>query len=292
MKTCIVCRKEKNIFNIEHIIPDSVGGTLKIDSVCSECNSQLGAKIDKHLVNHFFCIVKREALKLKSQNGIIPNSFDSHFFSSKDDSAQRIKFDKTSNTFIVIPKIDDKGASFDPTDIENIKKFIKKHKLDANKAKVETINELKGEICIDTVKLSIALLKIAYEFAINEVQQYFEDEKAKKISTIICDIAYRKSQSNILDASGINFRTSLIKSDVFAPFEKYIDINSDNHLIIMFSSKKTGLICNVKIFDMIFFSVQLSEQEYDIETIIFENELEKPDNKPETLPQFMLRKIG
>ena len=38
-KKCIICKeiKNKNLFSEEHIIPDSLGGTIKILEVCKKC---------------------------------------------------------------------------------------------------------------------------------------------------------------------------------------------------------------------------------------------------------------
>ena len=69
METCIICRKEKENkeFSDEHVIPDSLGGVYHIYNVCKECNSRLGDKIDIHLVNNIFSIIKREQLGIKGK---------------------------------------------------------------------------------------------------------------------------------------------------------------------------------------------------------------------------------
>ena len=53
MKRCIICKKIKNSndFNKEHIIPESIGGSLTIDNVCKDCNSKLGKEIDSKITN-------------------------------------------------------------------------------------------------------------------------------------------------------------------------------------------------------------------------------------------------
>ena len=47
MKKCIICNteKEEDKFNIEHVIPESAGGSFEIDNVCEECNSLLGLSL-------------------------------------------------------------------------------------------------------------------------------------------------------------------------------------------------------------------------------------------------------
>ena len=291
MKNCIICRSTKEEYNIEHIIPDSIGGTLTIDSVCTECNSKLGSKVDKYLVNHFFCIVKREFLQLKSQNNLIPNSFESQTFFLKSDPMQPLTFDKDFNKLKLIPKVDRAGASFDLNDTKNIKNYCKKHKIDISQFDIADVsNQIVGKIKIATKDFNIALLKIAYEFAITVVPQYYEDITAKKISRMIYDVAYGNAQINIIDSSDIKLHSSLLESNNFDFFKKYVDLDSNNHLMILFSNKELGLVCNIKIFDSIYFSVQLSDKDFKIETVVFENELDILENKIESLMEFLIRK--
>ncbi|MEX2566613.1 MAG: HNH endonuclease [Cyclobacteriaceae bacterium] len=291
MRNCVICRKDKEEFNTEHIIPDSIGGTLIIDSVCTECNSKLGSKVDKHLVNHFFFVAKRESLQLKSQNNLIPNSFDTQTFFLKSDTKQHLRFEKDLNRFKLIPKVKKNGVSFDINDTKNIKKYCKKHKLNISQFDIFNVsNQLIGEIKIDTININIALLKIAYEFAIKELPYYYEDKNAKIISSKIYDVAYGSANPNVIDTSGVWLHSTLLESNKFDLFRKYIDLDSNNHLMILYSHKNLGLFCDIKIFDVIYFSVQLSENMFDIDIMVFENELENRDNKVESLIEFIFRK--
>jgi len=52
METCIICKnaKKDSEFSIEHVIPQYLGGTLEIKSVCRSCNNTLGTKVDSVLI--------------------------------------------------------------------------------------------------------------------------------------------------------------------------------------------------------------------------------------------------
>src|SRR6185312_3543116 len=65
--------KEDSEFNEEHIFPESIGGTLVIDSVCIGCNSRLGHEIDVHLTDHFFVQGQRMLLNVRGKSGRLPN---------------------------------------------------------------------------------------------------------------------------------------------------------------------------------------------------------------------------
>jgi len=78
LKTCIICRTEKDEkeFSDEHVIPDALGGYYHIYTVCKNCNSILGRKVDSKLTNHIFSKYQRSALNLKGKSGKIPNPFE------------------------------------------------------------------------------------------------------------------------------------------------------------------------------------------------------------------------
>ena len=69
MKKCIICKKTKNNheFNKEHIIPESIGGSLTIDNVCKSCNSKLGEEIDSKIINDFLIKGKIVGNKIKNK---------------------------------------------------------------------------------------------------------------------------------------------------------------------------------------------------------------------------------
>lgn len=48
---CIFCLLEK-LPSLEHVIPESVGGVLTVNYVCTDCNSALGSKADAELNKH------------------------------------------------------------------------------------------------------------------------------------------------------------------------------------------------------------------------------------------------
>ena len=76
MKKCIICEKIKNNkdFNKEHIIPEAIGGSLTIDTVCKECNGKLGNEIDSKIINDFLIkgqIVENEIKNKKNKEKVL-----------------------------------------------------------------------------------------------------------------------------------------------------------------------------------------------------------------------------
>ncbi|PHS60708.1 HNH endonuclease [Alloalcanivorax xenomutans] len=72
---CIICREETNSFSDEHVIPDALGGYYHIYTVCKDCNSDLGLRVDSKLVNHQFSHFQRYLLGLRGKSGKLPNPF-------------------------------------------------------------------------------------------------------------------------------------------------------------------------------------------------------------------------
>ena len=48
---CSMCGKVREL-NLEHIIPQSLGGTLEVKIYCTECNSELGRELDSELAKY------------------------------------------------------------------------------------------------------------------------------------------------------------------------------------------------------------------------------------------------
>ncbi len=87
MKNCVICRKPKDDFNDEHVIPDAIQGYYHIYKVCTECNSFMGANVDNKITNHAFIQFQRYLLDIKGKGGSVPNPL-SGYFSLKGDPAQ------------------------------------------------------------------------------------------------------------------------------------------------------------------------------------------------------------
>ena len=70
---CIICHRDDVELSDEHVIPEAIGGYYHIYNVCKECNSGLGANVDKHLLNHWLIKSARHAHGLKGYSNTIPN---------------------------------------------------------------------------------------------------------------------------------------------------------------------------------------------------------------------------
>ncbi len=65
---CIFCLEERAPSD-EHVFPEAIGGTLKIDRVCKSCNGRLGSDVDVLLTDHGLILMKRDMLGMQDSNG-------------------------------------------------------------------------------------------------------------------------------------------------------------------------------------------------------------------------------
>ncbi|MDM8515400.1 HNH endonuclease [Desulfobacterales bacterium HSG16] len=209
MKECIICRKEtkRDDFSVEHVIPEALGGNYTIKSVCRECNSFLGKRIDSGLVNNLFSDIMRYKKQLPGKTGKIPTPLSGVFKDQANRNIKvRIKY-STNNEIIhevlPIPQMEkDKNGnikniliSCNEHNISNkdecIEKLLKRHDLYKEKTGITSIEkELLPHHTTQTHeinwgKIAIGLLKIAYEFTVNQITEYYGSCDARMISKIL-----------------------------------------------------------------------------------------------------------
>ena len=273
MKTCIICRVDKENFNDEHVIPDSIQGYYHIFSVCVECNSKLGSNIDSTLTNHKFIEFQRHMLNIKGKSGSVPNPLKGvHII--KDKPEEKIFLNVNENGEFVphlLPIIPDlKADSFtdsftividkkDEKKIDSIlEKLLKRNGID--KSKITSTKEYhKTNPCIHT-KLQIdihdfkaGILKIAYEFAIDSIPEYFDDPEAIKISKILFNADFENLTKEI------TFLGNGFDKIILDPFKHLIEFENNNHYLILTPFSK-GLLCVVNLFNTFSIGILISKK--------------------------------
>ena len=216
MKKCIICKKTKNNneFNKEHILPESIGGSLTIDNVCESCNSKLGEEIDSKIINDFLIKGKIVGNKIKNKKNKEKVLFEK-LTSNKDPqiklNAKRGKngeFEKwESNTSL--KSSEDKNMHTIYFDSDKDKKTVLKEieELFKHKYGKTLTEEKKNEIMykinnehshpeivfnyrstIDFKKLAREFIKIAYETAHYILgEKYFDDEIGQDLRESLFD---------------------------------------------------------------------------------------------------------
>ena len=272
MKQCIICRLYKEEFNDEHVIPDAIQGYYHINSVCTDCNSRLGVNVDSKLVNHKFIEFRRSLLNIKGKGKYAPNPFSgTHFL--KDDPSQKVRLTinnegvfepyllpqvptlyEMPNSFTIV--LDKKDAAQKDTIID---KFIERNGIPKN-AVVTTTKLFEAEypaiqiqFKFDLYKFKLGILKIAYEFSVDQIPAYFDDPTALIISKILHDADFDS-------LSKINTYGDGITAKVLEPFAYMLNLENDNHYLILFDSEEFGLLCFVNLFNAINIAFQMTSK--------------------------------
>ena len=297
MKICIICRtkKEEKNFNDEHVIPDSIQGYYHIYKVCTVCNSKLGTNIDQTLTNHKFIEFQRFLFNIKGKKGNIPNPFKGmHML--KDEPEQKVVLDVDSEgkfTPRLLPNItelktesltDSFTISIDKKDEKNLDKIVdkilKRNGIDKNKiTQTKTYSEIEHPyiqttLKIDTQNFKAGMLKIAYEFAVDKIPEYFDDAQAFVISSILENADFVNLDKKV------TFLGNGFDKEVLKPFEHLIEFENKNHYLILLSSR-FGLLCFINLFNTFSICIKLSEKSVYIQDnlIVGKNDLEEKSFK-------------
>ena len=291
MKKCIICREEKEQkeFSDEHVIPDSISGYYHIYTVCKTCNSKMGSKVDSKLVNHYFTSFLRYELNIKGKTGDIPNPFNgTHILENDKETKIKLLLDEKGilKPYLLpkikitnkdnIKRIDITVDSNDKDKIPDIIKKIQKREKINQGTQINTeeptftefIPNIKMQKQLDIREFKIALLKIAYEYAVDSIDGYFEDAQAKIISKFLLETDFNKIDNFFI---GSGFEKEIIK-----PLENLFDFEKKRHLLILMNYESVGLVCFISLHMLFSIVVKLSENTFFKDNMLIGiNDLEK-----------------
>ncbi|WP_268939857.1 HNH endonuclease [Pseudomonas cichorii] len=273
---CIICRLDKNDMSLEHVLPQSLGGYYHIKTVCVACNSIMGNNVDSPLVNHKLTELYRFAQSIAGKNGAVPNPF-AGVFTEKELPNNKARLDvgedgklelyhhptvdiKEENGQVVSIEISVDGKDTDKIDamVEKIlrRKDIPKEAVLRGERRIEiSAGSFGSRWEIDTQRFKIGLLKIAYEYAVDTVPGYFEDEDAIRISQILMNAEYDAVLDYVKIGNGL-------QQEVCKPYEDFIDFDQKNHYLILVATDEWGLMCLVKLHDLFAVGIILSKKRY------------------------------
>ena len=288
MPICIICREQKEVFSVEHVIPESIGGLYTIHSVCKECNPIMGNSVDNKLVDHLFSKHIRFLDGIKGKTGKNPNPFEGIHYLEKDQSRKfHFLMDEDKNIKpYMLPKTKEEKISkneyritisVDDKDMNKVDEILKKkmQRLGLNTNQIisrEAVTTKKKGMTflinnhVDLEEYKICLLKIAYEFAMSEIPNYIHDEMAVEISQILKNAIYDQVTKYVNIGDG--FTKTLLN-----PLSEYLDFESKRHNLILLNFNDK-LYCLLSIFNIFVAGIQLSNKSYlsELDTIICIND--------------------
>lgn len=275
MKECIICREHKSEFSDEHVIPETIGGYYHINSVCKDCNSNMGRLIDYRITNHAFIRFQRLLLDIKVRHKPSVNPFNGvHTLESQPEEKVQVRIDDNGELKpYLLPKVpriqpDASVGEFtivlDKKDADNIDTIIQKicdrNGVPRDNIKLKNIEYCKttpmihAQIAIDMNLFKIAMLKIAYEFTVDTIPTYFNDPRAASISAILKDADFKKlDELSLFIGSGFD-------TEVLGTFAHFIEFEKGNHYLILIDMKAEGLFCFVNLFNIMAIGIAMAER--------------------------------
>lgn len=273
---CILCHRDGQVMSDEHVIPDAIGGHYHIYTICRDCNSKLGYKVDRHLLDNWVTIAKREEYKLAGHSGTIPHPLTGNGVL---EDGQRVKVelddDGSLSTHIIptAPIVSEDGRQIlfavdgkDAKGIDRIVNAIVKRKgIDPTKCKIEsTRTDVKIEqpcvqmqFKIDTKAYILSLLKIAYEFTVDKCPRYIDDPIAKLYAEILL-------QADVNRIDEVKVLSNFFMDKTFEILPLFIENTPQRHILCL-REHEGKLICGIKLFDAYGISILMSENSYGLD---------------------------
>ena len=257
---CIFCLKDKEM-TIEHVVPEFLGGGLKIKNVCKSCNSRMGQRFEGIMANSVLFGLPRYTHNINGKSKNVAHPFKAETTTQDE---MRIRLDKDLSPYH-IPSVKEErlpdgslkvSINIDKSDEKDLEKIIRKkvtryiqeQNPDISESELDNIvndainqipediephsfrPELKYSFAIDLVSLRLLYMKIAYEIACYHFgESYLNDPVAKTL---------RDSINNIEEKPVIRGQVP-IADDVFSKV-----INMKNHHVIIL----TGNSCYISLF--------------------------------------------
>lgn len=275
--SCIICRENVPCESIEHVLPETIGGAIKI-KICETCNHRLGKRIDTPFVNSDAILALRHKYSLSRGNRSIKNPF----------AKKELKDEEGRNYYVEIkdglPLKNLKPIYQPPVELGNDQYFITvtMPEKDVPKNPLEILNKIeklyeieipnKETYIIDSRKLvekneSVKLgiedltcffefLKITYELGCIVSKDYFLDPKAKAISEILHKGALSKEEAHSL------YNGHQAQQDIewfHKQFQFLKDLPEFIHTVI-FTKQRGKLQAYIRIFNFVSV-ITLSEQD-------------------------------
>lgn len=248
MRRCIICNEIKEKFSIEHVIPDSLGGTIKCFQVCETCNNLLGKKLDAPFTETDIQYLFRVRHKIKGKRETIPqkkikfsaNNKD-YLFNLADNTTKLIPYTISSDENSRIMLFDEKDSKA----LENAKFGFEEKALKEQKTvdikisqEIERVDiNIKKKSSIPLMNIYLEFFKVAHEvlFLFDDLykntEAFFKNQKflLNSLKENIDDSIFEKQYSAIFKFSNVPFKFSdlyFFRIQYFKFFKNYNEIFS------------------------------------------------------------------
>ena len=256
MRKCIFCSAEEktdNKFTIEHIIPEAFGNkTLKIDSVCSNCNLKLGDNIDCKIADSDLFRLARSVKKIKGKKGTVnyikegkDEDENSYIVKNLNEYKRKPKIETNQNELKVIAPSIEEGKRIIETKLlkngyskEKINEILKNVSIASNKT-----TEINIPVEFDFKYFYLECLKITYEYLYACFgEKLINSKTGTKIKAILINAIngnlpdYEDIQMYFIEDNNINNSLNLL-------IDSEINTDKRNNCIYAFSDNERIYVC-------------------------------------------------
>lgn len=256
MKKCIFCsveEKTNNKFTIEHIIPEAFGNkTLKIDSVCSNCNLKLGDNIDCKIADSDLFRLARSAKKIKGKKGSVnyvkegkDKEGNSYVVKNLNEYKRKPKIETNQNELKVTASSIEEGKKIIETKLlkkgyseEKINELLKSASIVSNK-----IPEINIPIEHDLKFFYLEGLKITYEYLYACFgEEFINSRTGNEIKAILLN-AINGNLPNYEDIKTYFIEDNNINDMINFLIDSEINVDRRNNCICAFSDNERIYVC-------------------------------------------------
>jgi hypothetical protein len=270
-RKCIICTRDKEVshFNEEHVFPAAIGGSITIPIICKECNTNLGKKVDLPLTNNNVILHYRNSFQIaRSEEGDIRNIKNplKGLYHTEKGAKYRVEYKNGRPVPIPIRDFNIEYSeermgyiakiNLPTTDLPNLDAIVREtvrrkgYKIDGYTIESKQENKMPDNLNvmmeIESNSFILGCVKIAYEMTCSMFPMYLTDP----VSFLI-----RKS----LKKGKLDFHlTKILKKGEKLnkhfedKFSKIQGLKYHHHCIMMEVVPKHGLICAVRLFNLIF----------------------------------------
>ena len=284
MGECIICNKA-NKKSVEHILPDSLGGKLTINSVCKKCNDKLGSKIDAKMLNDDFIVVMRYKFDIKNKDNQ-PVDIGKHFSGRLIDVGTKEKgifkkqnLDGETKVYSITPTKDKdniyfKGGKVFYNNISDLDTLIASVDKEIKSLGYENFDkDLFKKNVLDNSKCQTQMRKYSAQVYYNP--QNYTPEFIKIIHEILCKLY----QEKYIETSFANYLKKLLKfymneeseipssnypgleCEMYISLENinnYISCEKEAHILLSRNISNNDILIVVNIYNTIIFCIRLS----------------------------------
>lgn len=270
---CLFCDPQKKRSE-EHIIPDAIGGKIKIYTVCKECNEKLGEQVDYQLYNDDIIKFLIVCTGTKNRDNKVVDIYNSKYgWKDKYQEPVILKrgiptqeyclYDGTENPEVSIEVSPDKkklNIKYKGSDYGSIiiktKRELKKYGLDYSEEDIRKLlpiekmnitsemTEAHHDLIINFEHYIPCIFKIAYEICAKELGEIFlNDPCAIRIKEYLCKV--------------MNKKTNQIPIDLLLHYSFDYTKISNKH-IIRISQCEGQIVVEIRLYGCLFFKVVVS----------------------------------